>query len=358
MSEEIETIRSLRIKARFAGNPATAAEFTRRADELEGLAPSVPAVEKPAILAGKEIKETASGYVTACPACRSAGGDTKGEHLLVYPDGGFACVLWPLGHPDEDARAEHRSQIRKALGLSGGEGWATPVDTSAQDAVIKVGFEVLWEIIKDEFSGPISSIGESGPLPEKPYDHFAAWCKNWQPGRLAWAGHRKESREVFRSHLFEPADPTQAEAAWAKIVWGGLDHCFLRAISPKAESREEKNAEGKPNFLERVKLVVERDHTAWEDQVALVRYCREGKGLNLRMIVGTGGAGFHAIFDIPPHYAMDDLNKLGFLLTGLGADPVALKRCATRVPGAIRQGDEKKEGGKLQQILWIATEEN
>ena len=28
----------------------------------------------------------------ACPACREAGRDRKGQHLMIFPDGRFACA--------------------------------------------------------------------------------------------------------------------------------------------------------------------------------------------------------------------------------------------------------------------------
>jgi hypothetical protein len=39
-----------------------------------------------------------------CPACAEAGGDRKGQHLRIYPDGKFGCCVHP-------AEAEHRSRI-------------------------------------------------------------------------------------------------------------------------------------------------------------------------------------------------------------------------------------------------------
>ena len=37
-----------------------------------------------------------NGMFTArCPACAEDGADTKGEHLAVFPDGKFGCVVNP-----------------------------------------------------------------------------------------------------------------------------------------------------------------------------------------------------------------------------------------------------------------------
>ena len=351
--EQREEIRRLRMQARFSGNTATAATLTRQADELEGLAPSVPVVEKPAILQGKDHRETARGYTIGCPACQAEGRDSKGEHLLVFEDGGFACALWPVTHPDEDGRAEHRSIIAQALGLRGGSGWVAPrVDTTAQKAALAVGYAVLWDAIKTEFSGPLESLGESGPLPTSRVEHFSAWCRQWVPGELCWTGRQKESRSAFMNHVFHPADEAERKDAWDRIVWGDLDHTFLRAIKPDACSRSESS------FLHSVGMVIEHDgpkenRTSKEDQVALARYLKEAKGHKLRMVVGTGGKGYHFLFDTPPSSAMPTLRRT---LEGLGADTNTLDRCMTRVPGAIRASSEKSKGGALQEILWINPE--
>lgn len=39
-----------------------------------------------------------------CPACAESGGDSKGEHLRVYPDGRFGCCVFP-------GDREHRKRI-------------------------------------------------------------------------------------------------------------------------------------------------------------------------------------------------------------------------------------------------------
>ena len=53
----------------------------------------------------EEVRELAGGIVQArCPACAEGGGDRKGEHLRVYPDGRYGCCV----HPKD---GEHRKRI-------------------------------------------------------------------------------------------------------------------------------------------------------------------------------------------------------------------------------------------------------
>ena len=49
--------------------------------------------------------------VARCPACAAGGQDREGNHLVVYPDGRFGCVV----HPGEAGRW-HRKLIWKAVG--------------------------------------------------------------------------------------------------------------------------------------------------------------------------------------------------------------------------------------------------
>ena len=49
--------------------------------------------------------------VARCPACAAGGQDRSGEHLVVYPDGRFGCVV----HPGADG-VLHRKAIWEAVG--------------------------------------------------------------------------------------------------------------------------------------------------------------------------------------------------------------------------------------------------
>jgi len=39
------------------------------------------------------LRETNKGLVGRCPACAACGGDRKAEHLLIYPDGAYHCIV-------------------------------------------------------------------------------------------------------------------------------------------------------------------------------------------------------------------------------------------------------------------------
>ena len=53
--------------------------------------------------------KTNGEIVAQCPACAAAGGDSKGDHLIVFPDGKFGCV----------AHSKDKAHNRKILKLVG-----------------------------------------------------------------------------------------------------------------------------------------------------------------------------------------------------------------------------------------------
>ena len=57
------------------------------------------------------LRRQSSGFVGRCPACAEAGQDKGGNHLVVWPDGKFACVC----HPGYQGR-EHRKRIFFLIG--------------------------------------------------------------------------------------------------------------------------------------------------------------------------------------------------------------------------------------------------
>ena len=58
----------------------------------------------------EKARTTGGGRILArCPACAESGGDTQGEHLVVYPNGSFGCCIYP-------GDKQHRRQIFALVG--------------------------------------------------------------------------------------------------------------------------------------------------------------------------------------------------------------------------------------------------
>jgi hypothetical protein len=63
----------------------------------------------------QKVDKKPNGEIIAqCPACAAASGDTKGEHLIVYPSKAFACVA----NLKDKA---HNQEIFKLVGIEDGK---------------------------------------------------------------------------------------------------------------------------------------------------------------------------------------------------------------------------------------------
>ena len=71
--------------------------------------------------------KTVAGKTTArCPACAAAGGDAKGDHLVIYPDGGYGCVA----NPKDKA---HTKEIFRLAGQPSREGGDSKITVRSVD---------------------------------------------------------------------------------------------------------------------------------------------------------------------------------------------------------------------------------
>jgi len=67
----------------------------------------------------ENVKYYNTKIIARCPACAEQGRDRKGEHLVIFSDGRFACAINPGvgGH-------EHRKKIYALVGLKN-KTWST-----------------------------------------------------------------------------------------------------------------------------------------------------------------------------------------------------------------------------------------
>jgi hypothetical protein len=56
----------------------------------------------------QNVRTRPSKTTARCPACAASGADTKGEHLVITPQGRFGCVIYPGNGPDAK---QHRRRI-------------------------------------------------------------------------------------------------------------------------------------------------------------------------------------------------------------------------------------------------------
>jgi hypothetical protein len=59
-----------------------------------------------------KVRRLENGTLIArCPACATANQDREGNHLVVYPNGSFGCVVYP-----GQTGSSHRKQIWQLAG--------------------------------------------------------------------------------------------------------------------------------------------------------------------------------------------------------------------------------------------------
>jgi hypothetical protein len=63
----------------------------------------------------QKVNKRPNGEIIAqCPACAAAGGDGTGNHLIVYPDGRFGCVV-------NKGDKAHNQEILNLVGVEDGK---------------------------------------------------------------------------------------------------------------------------------------------------------------------------------------------------------------------------------------------
>lgn len=82
----------------------------------------------------EDLTDKGDKSVGRCPACAEQGGDSKSEHLVVYPSGAYACVAFG---GDE----EHSRLIWELVGRRSQEGTVARGRAKAQPKPLVLDFE-------------------------------------------------------------------------------------------------------------------------------------------------------------------------------------------------------------------------
>jgi hypothetical protein len=335
--------------SRFCQSPADVAELARAEDEAAGkpVAPrKAPKGAKALEVAGFEAIPHGGEWKLQgpCPACRWEGCDTKGRHLVIFDDGHFSCIKYPLGS-DLGQREEHNQKIWAFLkpilgGKLKGIPAPDPAIRAAELAAIETAKTALAGAI-EKFSGGLPVLGPSAPIPAEAKDHFRTFCGFFEAGDTAWAGHRFDHQHAFLSHVF---DPSNWEEKWKQVQFEGLDHATGWTFEDAARGRK------KDNRLAQRFLVVEHDELDRDAQIALIKFV--SLRFRLLAVLDTAGKGYHGMFDAVGKSPVD-ISRLSQFLSAAGADMNSFRGSCTRTPGAIRQGDDRNPGGKPQLFVWI-----
>ncbi len=307
------------------------------------------------------VVDTGDGYTAACPACRAEDHDKTGNHLRIFPDGRFGCVVHPGDHGDEHRREifglvgihENGKPARQwRLRVEGGgyeiavpakEGYNPRAALSERLATLTAEAAAIKETIIREYAWSKAAVDAgSAPLPKSATGHWQAFLRKWRPEDILWVGGRydKGDRLIFRSAAYLLKN-------WPDPSAYACDHTTGWVWREDAANRCDEN------LVLRRFLSVESDDLPIPAQLAVLRWIRDELGLNLQMITHTTGKSIHGLFDAPPEAQMP---RLTAILSGLGIDRQSLRRSATRIPGAVRLPDPKhpdKPCGNVQRLVYL-----
>jgi len=309
----------------------------------------------------ERVRGTAGGKTTArCPACGEDGGDRKGTHLVIFPDGKFACAA----HPGD---GDHRKRIAALAGLLSDftpdpaqrQEWLRRNSTTQHRSLVKGQLarssrQRREEIIR-QHEWHRADVWEDSPqridcdLVEMGAAHFL--CSLFSPGDLLWTG------EVHHSGGEQHSKRWKTCAEWSSSSEGSLPIGPMTTPAvwlPGTVSRASHNVLSSPYVVldfdgfDGIKPSTPEELSRHgRDSLAIIRWLREAMGWQLAAILWTGGKSLHAWYHTP---APEVLASLLPVATSLGMDAGLIGRPEhpCRLPGQVHQ-----KTGKRSRVMWL-----
>ena len=219
-------------------------------------------------------------WVGRCPACAADGNDKTGEHLLILPNGKWACVVYQGA-----AGIDHRSAMAKLSPQLRGKGKVIPRHKRAPNvdkeklAIVKAS-QALFTTYQSAYSGEVSLLGDSVTIKQNPLWHFNYWLDNmFSRDDLVWIGHLKDYD--FASHTFLVGDLVARKKMYQTAITQSLDLTRGLSWANGSTSRHGKN------IKEIRYMVLEHDDVPKPAQVALLHYAKNILNWDLRMVLDT-----------------------------------------------------------------------
>lgn len=305
----------------------------------------------------ENVKQRGGQTIAACPTCRAAGHDSKGNHLWIKSldgSGPYGCVA----HPGDSAHnkaifdlvgiIEHRELTREEK-----RQWAREKREREQAHVRQqlrvTAQEKLTERIQDILEGKLAlylssdwqaDLWHASPIrfdhPEAaPHDFIASLFK---PDDILWLGDdRRDSGKPKHAANFKNC------REWLKLdilpqrIAAGTFH-------PGSISRGKESVKTAPFIIIESDDLIGHKPSTPEDRErnkalssALIGYAQDKLGLKLRAVIDTGGKSLHAWFDRPSERELNALRKMA---AGLRIDKSILESCQAsplRMPHCIHE---------------------
>ncbi|MCP5537540.1 MAG: hypothetical protein H7A51_15065 [Akkermansiaceae bacterium] len=292
------------------------------------------------------VQQRGGKTIAACPACRAAGGDKQGNHLVIYDNGKFGCAA-------HDGDSAHRKEIFALAGIlekqeltpEAKRQWA---EQRRREKLRITKQEKLTERIQEILEGKLSpylsndwqaDLWHASPIrfdhsEAAPHDFIASLFK---PDDVLWLGDTYDTGKPEHAANFKTCRDWLTIARLPHRIAAGTFH-------PGTISRCKEYVKSSPFILlESDELIGRKPSTPEERErnkalsSALIGYAKDKLGLTLRAVIDTGNRSLHAWYDRPPEPAMNAIHKMA---AGLRIDKAVLDSCQAaplRMPHCIHE---------------------
>jgi hypothetical protein len=308
----------------------------------------------------EKIRHLANGdMISACPACRETGKDTKGDNLRVFASGAYHCIAVPNDK-------EHNSRIFALVGIKGERVHDPEKDRlwrqrrnrelfeqQRRDTILKEARECRAAIIA-RYAWPMDAVLEDSP---RPIDcqlvaldprHFLASL--FSQNAIVWTGETEHS-----------GNHPSAEHSWKTVrEWQGFEPRLVGPMTSPAIWPEWCNSRSAANVATAPFTVLDFDgfdgvspKTPAEMEahisasLAIIRWLREKMQWQLSAILHTGNKSLHAWFHTPPPEVLASLKPVASPL-GMDAGLIGRPEHPCRLPG-----HRHAKSGNLSRVLWL-----
>lgn len=306
--------------------------------------------------------------IAACPACRAAGHDSRGDHLIIYrgedgthTNGLYGCVA-------NEGDPIHRSEIFSLIGIKDDPNdtdkgaWAERTRLAARKAQQRKAeaAEHLWitqriaQTLENRLAPYMTERWRVAFLddcrinfdsPDRiPHDFI---LNLYQPDDILWLGDVLDSGgEQHRANFRTCAEWLELEELPPRIA--------PATFRSDAFSRSSINVKTSPFIVIESDDLVGHKPVTLDDRErnkalshALTGYAQHELGLTLRAVIDTGHKSLHSWFDRPPPSEMDAIKKMA---AGLRIDQSALDQGHSpfRMPGCTHN-----KTNQLARLLYL-----
>ena len=313
----------------------------------------------------EHIRHSGEKLIAACPACREAGHDKQGNHLIVYrgddgthESGRFGCVA-------NEGDSVHRSAIFSFIGVKEEPSDMEKVEWAerARKAAQKTRQRKIQELEAQRITQELERTLEARLAPYQ--------VRSWRIDLLDHSPINFDCPDAIR-HDFIKSLYLPEDILWMGDVYdsGSEEHrqnfrtceewLELATLPPRIApstflagsfSRSSTNVKTSPFIvIESDELIGYKPETLEDKERnkalsnALTGYAQDQLGLTLRAVIDTGNKSLHSWFDRPPPRALDAIKKMA---SGLRIDdgPIDQGHFPLRMPGCIH--DTAKQNARL-----------